>query len=50
MLSTIPIDLNEIGKGNKDQEILRAAIIGELDTINQLRTNGFSDEKQSYPS
>lgn len=34
MLSTIPTDLNEIDKGNKDQEILRAAIIGELDTIN----------------
>ena len=34
MLSTIPIDLNEIDKGNKDKEILRAAIIGELDTIN----------------
>jgi Uncharacterized conserved protein len=34
MLSTIPIDLNEIDKGNIDKEILRAAIIGELDTIN----------------
>ncbi len=34
MLSTIPINLNEIDNGNIDKEILRAAIIGELDIIN----------------
>src|SRR5665647_1745541 len=34
MLSTIPIDLNEIDKGNIDKEILRAGIIAELDAIN----------------
>jgi rubrerythrin len=34
MLSTIPIDLNEIDKKNIDREILRASIIAELDAIN----------------
>jgi len=34
MLSTIPIDLNEIDKKNVDREILRASIIAELDAIN----------------
>jgi rubrerythrin len=34
MLSTIPIDLNEIDKKNIDKEILRAGIIAELDAIN----------------
>jgi rubrerythrin len=34
MLSTIPIDLNEIDKRNIDREILRAGIIAEFDAIN----------------
>jgi rubrerythrin len=34
MLSTIPINLDEIDKGNIDKEILRAGIIAELDAIN----------------
>ncbi len=34
MLSTIPIDLGEIDKGNIDKEILRAGIIAELDAVN----------------
>jgi rubrerythrin len=34
MLSTIPIDLNEIDKKNLDKEILRAGIIAELDAVN----------------
>jgi len=34
MLSTIPIDLNEIDKKDIDREILRAGIIAELDAIN----------------
>lgn len=34
MLSKIPIDLNKIKLENKDKEILRAAIIAELDAIN----------------
>lgn len=34
MLSTIPIDLKEINKGNIDKEILRAGVIAELDAIN----------------
>jgi len=34
MLSTIPIDLNEIDKGDIDKEILRAGIIAELDAVN----------------
>jgi len=34
MLSTIPIDLNEIDKKNIDKEILRAGIIAELDAVN----------------
>ena len=34
MLSQIPINFEKIKKGNLDQEILRVAIIAELDAIN----------------
>ena len=34
MLSKIPIDLGRIRQEDLDKEILRAAIIGELDAIN----------------
>jgi len=34
MLSKIPIDLSKINPENIDKEILRAAIIAELDAIN----------------
>ena len=34
MLSKIPIDIGRIKKEDLDKEILRAAIIGELDAIN----------------
>jgi rubrerythrin len=34
MLSKIPIDLEGIKKGDLDKEILRSAIIAELDAIN----------------
>ena len=34
MLSQIPIDLGKIKKENIDKEILRAALIAELDAIN----------------
>jgi rubrerythrin len=34
MLSKIPIDIGSIKKDDLDKEILRAAIIGELDAIN----------------
>ncbi len=34
MLSKIPINLEKIAKENLDKEILRAAIIAELDAIN----------------
>jgi rubrerythrin len=34
MLSTIPINLDKIKKEDLDREILRAAIIAELDAIN----------------
>ena len=34
MLSKIPIDLERIKKGDLDREILRSAIIAELDAIN----------------
>jgi len=34
MMSNIPIDLGKVGKENLDREILRAAIIAELDAIN----------------
>lgn len=34
MLSQIPINLNAVNKNNLDKEILRAAIIAELDAIN----------------
>ncbi|MFO7966765.1 MAG: ferritin family protein [Archaeoglobaceae archaeon] len=34
MLSKIPINLEGIEKGDVDKEILRAAIIAELDAIN----------------
>ena len=34
MLSKIPVDLGKVGKENVDREILRAAVIAELDAIN----------------
>jgi rubrerythrin len=34
MLSKIPIDIGKIRKDDLDREIIRAAIIGELDAIN----------------
>ena len=34
MLSKIPVDLNRIKKDGLDKEILRSAIIAELDAIN----------------
>ncbi len=34
MLSQIPIELSKVKPDDLDKEILRAAIIGELDTIN----------------
>jgi len=33
MLSKLPIDLSKVNTENKDQEILRAGIIAELDAI-----------------
>jgi rubrerythrin len=34
MLSKIPIDLSKVKSGDIDKEILRAAIIAELDAVN----------------
>ena len=34
MLSQIPIDLTKVSQDNLDKEILRAAIIAELDAVN----------------
>jgi rubrerythrin len=34
MLSQIPVDFSKVAKKNLNQEILRAAIIAELDAIN----------------
>lgn len=34
MFSQVPVDLNKVPKENLNKEILRAAIIGELDAIN----------------
>ncbi|MFA5628857.1 MAG: ferritin family protein [Dehalococcoidales bacterium] len=34
MLSRIPIDLSKVDKKNIDREILRAAVMAELDAIN----------------
>ena len=34
MMSAIPIDLTKVKKENIDKEILRAAIIAELDAVN----------------
>ncbi len=34
MLSKLPIDLDKVDKGSLDKEILRAALIAELDAIN----------------
>jgi rubrerythrin len=34
MLSHIPIDLSKVGKADLNKEILRAAIIAELDAVN----------------
>ncbi len=34
MLSQIPIDLTKVSSADRDKEILRAAIIAELDAVN----------------
>ncbi len=34
MLSKIPVDLKNISEGDIDKEILRAAVIAELDAVN----------------
>ncbi|HMK56277.1 MAG TPA: ferritin family protein [Dissulfurispiraceae bacterium] len=34
MLSSMPIDLDKVPQGARDREILRTAIIAELDAIN----------------
>lgn len=34
MMSSLPIDLNKVPQQNIDKEILRAAIIAELDAVN----------------
>jgi len=34
MLSEIPIDLDKVGKEDRDKEILRMGIIAELDAVN----------------
>ena len=34
MLSEIPIDLEKVGKEDRDKEILRVGIIAELDAVN----------------
>jgi len=34
MLSKIPIDLEKVGKEDRDREILRVGIIAELDAVN----------------
>ena len=34
MLSQIPVDFNKVKKEKLNDEVLRAAIIGELDTLN----------------
>jgi rubrerythrin len=34
MLSNIPINLELVGKGDTDKEILRAGVIAEMDAIN----------------
>ncbi len=46
MLSQIPIDLEEVDKKDLDKEILRVAVIAELDAINlyEQMANLASDE------
>jgi rubrerythrin len=34
MLSEIPIDLDKVGKEDRDKELLRVGIIAELDAVN----------------
>ena len=34
MLSEIPIDLDKVGKEDRDKELLRMGIIAELDAVN----------------
>ena len=34
MLSKIPINLDHVGKGETDKEILKVGVIAELDAIN----------------
>lgn len=41
MLSRIPINLDKLAKEDIDKEILRAAIIGELDAINLYEQMAF---------
>ena len=47
MLSTIPIDIDEIAKKNIDKEILRAGIIAELDAINLYEQMAAMTENES---
>jgi rubrerythrin len=47
MLSTIPIELDEIDKKNIDKEILRAGIIAELDAVNLYEQMAAKTENKS---
>jgi rubrerythrin len=47
MLSQIPINLNKISKKNIDKEILRAAIIAELDAVNLYEQMAAMTQKTS---
>lgn len=47
MLSKIPISLKNIKKEDRDKEILRAAIIAELDAINLYEQMANLTEKES---
>ena len=47
MLSKIPINLDEIRRENLDKEILRAAMIAELDAINLYEQMANMTEKEN---
>jgi rubrerythrin len=46
LLSKIPINLERIAKEDLDKEILRAAIIAELDAVNLYEQMGVSAENK----
>ena len=47
MFSKIPVNLEDVGKKEKDLEILRAALMAELDSINLYRQLAAAAENEN---